>query len=166
MKIWYLAAAFVLSAGALRATFVLPTPLDERVAEASIIVVGKVTEVKMKGWLGLPAFDEDAWVGPGSRYTLWTKVEFDRAAVLKGDPSLIPSSKWFPIWQGWVKTLGSEREATIGKNFIFFLSDDLDQTDFREWDFPETRSEIEEEIQVQKEKPIQSPQPTAVNRRG
>jgi hypothetical protein len=145
-----LGALFVLSAIALSATSVEEVPLAAQIGEAALVVVGRVTEVKMKGWLGLPVFDDDAETGPGSRYSLWLTVEFDRSAVLKGNPSKVPLKKNLPIWTGWIKDLESESAMSLGKSFIFFLSEDLDPASvhFQHLDFE--KADIEEVIRKQK----------------
>jgi len=142
------------------ATSVVEIPLKEQVRDAAIIVSGRVVDVKMKGRLGFSVSDPDARTGPGSPYSLWIVVEFDRSSVLKGDGTKLPGKKALPLWKSWIKSLASEREASLGRNFIFFLDSAFSPASvhFQHFDFE--RREIEEAVALEKKEPIQSAQPT------
>lgn len=150
----------ILGAGSIFATSVDEVPLASQVRDAAFIAVGKVIDVKMKGRFGLPAFDSAAQTGPGSSYSLWLVVEFDRSAMLKGDAERVPRKKMLPLWKGWIKTLKSEREASLGQTFVFFLASDLTPASVHFQHFEFERSEIEAIILRQKKEPNQPPEPT------
>lgn len=142
------------------ATSAVEIPLEKQVHDAAIIVCGRVVDVKMKGRFGLPVSDPGAQTGPGSQYSLWLVVEFDRSAVLKGDGIMLPRKKMLPLWKSWKKSLASEREASLGRSFIFFLAPALSPASihFKHFDFE--RQEIEDAVALEKREPIQPAQPT------
>jgi len=138
------------------ATSVEEVPLATQVRDAAFIAVGKVVDVKMKGRFGLPAFDSTAKTGPGSVYSLWLVVEFDRSAILKGDSKAVPKKKVLPLWQGWIRSLEGEREASLGRSFVFLLAHDFSpgSEQFQHFDFE--RPEIEVLVLRQKKEANQS----------
>lgn len=140
------------------ATSVVEIPLEKQVRDAAIIVSGRVVDVKMKGRFGLPVSNPDAQTGPGSHYSLWLVVEFDHSAVLKSDRTKLPSKKALPLWRSGIKSLASEREASLGKTFIFFLDSALSPASvhFQHFDFE--RQDIEDIVALEKKEPIQQPQ--------
>lgn len=145
-RLLQLTAVFIIIAGASFATSVEEVPLATQVRNAAFIAVGKVADVKMKGRFGLPLFDSTAKTGPGSAYSLWLVVEFDRSAILKGNSEGMPKKKVLPLWKGWIKSLEGEREVSLGKSCVFFLAHDFkpSSTLFQHFDFE--RPEIEEII--------------------
>ncbi|MBI2517370.1 MAG: hypothetical protein HYV95_10700 [Opitutae bacterium] len=141
------------------ATSVVETPLESQVRDAAFIVTGRVVDVKMKGRFGLSVSDPAAKTGPGSPYSLWLIVEFDQSTVLKGDVARLPSKKVLPLWKSWIKSLASEREASLGRSFIFFLDSAFSSASehFQHFDFE--RPAIESAVALEKNEPIQPAQP-------
>lgn len=135
------------------ATSVAERSLDDQVRDAAFIVVGHVKAVTMTGRFGWPVRDTTARTGPGSRNKLWLHVEFDRSAVLKGAADRLPSMAKLPLWQGWSKDLGGEREFSLEKNFIFFLSSDVMPVSEQFQHFNFERAKIEKAISHQKKRP-------------
>jgi len=142
------------------ATSVAERSLDDQVHEATFIVVGQVKDVTMTGRFGWPIRDANAITGPGGPNTIWLRVEFDRTAVLKGEAASIPPTKKLPLWQGWIKDLRSEKEVSLGKSFVFFLSSDAKPASEQFQHFEFERADIEKAISRQKKKPNQPPEPT------
>lgn len=151
---------FCIGAAIASATSVGEIPLEKQVRDAAIIVSGRVVEVKMKGRFGLPVSDIDAQTGPGSHYSLWLVVEFDRSAVLKGDRAKLPSKKALPLWKSWIKSLAGEREVSLGRSFIFFLDSALSPASVHFQHFAIERQEIEDAVSREKKEHTQPAQPT------
>lgn len=100
----------------------------------------------MTGRFGWPVRDPNAQTGPGSRNTIWLRVEFDRSAVLKGAAGRLPSLVNLPLMQSWNKDLRSEKESSLGRDFIFFLSSDMRPASAHFQHFDSARSEIQKAI--------------------
>lgn len=102
------------------ATSIKEKPLEGLVAEADHVIVGKVTHVTMRNWIGWKTTNPKARTGPGSRNEIRLHIAVETNGVLKTDQRKFPSTLEVPLWRMWHYSLGSAK-ASEGKTYIFLL---------------------------------------------
>jgi hypothetical protein len=95
-------------------------PLEELVAEADHVIVGKITRVSMRNWIGWEVRNPKARTGPGSKNEIRLHIAVETNGVLKTTKKDFPNELEVPLWRMWHYSLGSIK-ASEGTTNIFLL---------------------------------------------
>jgi hypothetical protein len=104
----------------LPATSIQERPLAELVAEADHVVVGRVTRVTMRNWMGREVRNLEARTGPGSRNEIRLHITVETNGILKTNKKNFPSNLEVPLWRMWHYSLGGIK-AWEGATNVFLL---------------------------------------------
>jgi hypothetical protein len=110
----------VLAPIALLGTSIQEKPLDELVAEADHVIVGRITRVSMRNWIGWNVRNLKARTGPGSKNEIRLHITVETNGVLKSGKKVFPRKLEVPLWRMWHYSLESIK-ASEGETNIFLL---------------------------------------------
>lgn len=111
---------FMVATCVAHATKVEERTLDQLIADADHVVVGKVEAVKMYGWLGVPYPNPAARTGPGSSNELRWTVSVQPPGVLYSKKKDFPEEFVIRLWRMWHMSLEGARHHE-GKTYILIL---------------------------------------------